>query len=80
MLCVSDGLRLTSDEINAAPDKYAHLALTDARKKPSSDFAALFVVLPFNKLMVIFLGQSVCTIRDRLEIGIKSSLGVIQTT
>ena len=80
MLSVPDGLRLTSDEINGAPDRYAYLALTDPREKPSSDFAAIFIVLPFDELMVIFLGQSVCTVRDRLEIGIKSSLGVIRTT
>ncbi len=48
VLSVPDGLQLTSDEINAAPDRYAYLALADARKKPGSDFAAIFVVLPFD--------------------------------
>ena len=64
---------------NVAPDRYACLALTGPRKKPSTNFAAFFVVFSFDKLLVVFLGQSVCIVRDRPEIGIKAFLGGIQT-
>jgi len=76
---VCDHLTLEENTSIALDKQYAYLALTGPRKKPGSDFTAVFVVFPFDKLLIVLLGQSVCVVGDRPEIGIEAWLSAIRT-